>query len=444
MKNPKSEVPGTLPRSGFACRNPNQVRSPESATQWRSRTPSRKRLWSLLLALPILSGILHLRAQTATWMEITSAMSPAFAHHDMTYDSLRHRLIVAGRTAPWLDEFVAWAGAADGTWTQLPAPIPPPPGDDVEVAYDSHRDRVVLYTTATNKVWEFDGTNWMVITAATTPIQCADGAQMQYDPVRRKTVLIGANGWPGPNEETASETWLWDGTDWTLAASTSTSPTNGAGGGLAFDAAHGEMVLLTMNTMQTWTFDGTNWTKRTPATTPSPEVWAFDMAFHPPSGLVIFYGGEHIVGVDPWSTTYPTNTWAWDGNDWRKLEPPSTPPANIDYAFAHFPERGGLVMHGGWGDPDWNPRADVWLLALQTASQPTIRFTDLRVVTTNLSLVSTGQVQTGAVQILQASTNLVITNAWANVQTNPAPAATNAWLVPRQGDQRFFRILERP
>ena len=34
--------------------------------------------------------------------------------------------------------------------------------------------------------------------------------------------------------------------------------------------------------------------------------------------------------------------------------------------------------------------------------------------------------------------------AWANVLTNLVPADTNVWLVPREGDRRFFRITERP
>jgi hypothetical protein len=74
----------------------------------------------------------------------------------------------------------------------------------------------------------------------------------------------------------------------------------------------------------------------------------------------------------------------------------------------------------------------------------TIRFTNLRLLGADLSLTSTGRVQTGATQVLQVSTNLALTNAWANAQTNPAPASTNTWLVPRQGDREVFRILERP
>ncbi len=398
----------------------------------------------LLLAVLSAASSLNLHAQTATWTEITHSTSPAFAHHDMTYDGARHRLIVAGRTSIMQNPFAIYAGAGDGSWRQLPSPSPALPGrEDIELAYDSHRDRVVLYTTATNLVWEFDGTNWSVITAATTPVQCTDGAQMQYDPLRRKTVLIGAAGWPGV--DAPSETWLWDGTDWTLAAGTSSSPPGAAGGGLAFNAARGEMVLLTLRTMQTWTFNGTTWTKRAPATTPAPGVWVFDLAFHPPSGLVIFYGGECVNEAEPWNSTYPTNTRAWNGADWTKLAPATVPPPDIDFAFTYFPERGGLVMHGGWGPGGgWGFRTNVWLLTIESAAPPAIRLTSIQPDIATINLVSTGQVQAGAAQVLQASANLALTSAWANVQTNPAPAATNLWTVPREGPQKFFRIREQP
>jgi hypothetical protein len=641
--SPKSEI-----------QNPKPIRIPKSETPARSTDPMRNSRFAIcslnfpgLAALLAWVGGLNLDAQTATWTEITHPSSPAFAHHDMTYDSLRHRLIAAGRTFIMAQPFAIHAGAADGSWTQLPAPSPALPGyQDIELAYDSHRDVVVLYTTATNKVWEFDGTNWTVITATTTPIQCADGAQMQYDPLRRKTVLVGTTGYPGVSK--MSETWFWDGTDWTLAAGTNASPRGAAGGGMAFDAARGEMVLLTMGTMQTWTFNGTNWTERSPATVPSPGLWVFDLAYDPVSQRVVFFGGETRVSPP----TYPTNTWAWDGTNWMKIEAATGPPGVIDYALAGFPERGGLVMHGGWGPSNWNFRTNVWLLTLDSAPaclppppglvgwwpgngdatdwaganhgtpagdvafppgqvgaafaitgsgrvrfdskfpfhepgdatvafwlkapppgghecvlwtrldtadanrfninlnpggwfafdyrspggvlhlglgvlipldtwvhlvltrtgnsyavhtngvfaaslaestpdlpnavgwqisgrepwlfqggideltffnralsgeeiaalyaagragmcpQPPLRFIDIRPLGGQFSLTSIGRAPPGASQVLQASTNLALTNAWANVQTNPAPTGTNTWLVPRQGDLRFFRLWE--
>ena len=387
-----------------------------------------------------LAGFEALLAQTTTWVENTTPTSPLLAHHDMTYDSLRGRLIVAGRTSIMSQSLGVYAGGSDGSWIRLSAPSPALPGKhDIELAYDSHRDAVVLYTDATNRVWELSGTNWSVVTAATAPVQCRDGALMQYDPLRRKTVLVGT---PGPDltslpEPTSpSETWLWDGVNWAQAADTNSSPVGAAGGGMAFDAARGEMVLLTMGTMQTWTFDGTNWTRRNPATTPSPGLWVFRLAYDPLNQLSVFFCGE----TTQMPLTYPRNTWAWNGTDWKKLAPLKSPPATIDYAFAYFPERNALVLHGGWNDPNWQFRKNVWLLTIQNE----VRFTGLDLGTADISLTSTGRVQTGTRQILQTTTNLAGPAAWVNTRTNAAPTATNTWLVPRQAGQEFFRILEQP
>ena len=318
-----------------------------------------------LAALLLLAGGARVHAQTAAWTEITHPSSPAFAHHDMTYDSLRHRLVVAGRTHIMQNPFAAYAGTQDGVWTQLPAPDPPLPGrHDVELAYDAGRDVVVLYTDAGNEVWEFDGAGWNTITAATRPVQCGDGALLQYDPLRRTTVLVGCiDEFPAPGRP--SETWLWDGGDWTRAADAGASPPGAAGGGMAFDSARGEMVLLTMGAMETWTFDGTSWTQRHPGTVPSPGIWVFDMAYDPASQRVVFFGGESTG--EPLS--YPQVTWAWDGTDWQVVDVPAAPPSDIDFAMAAFPELGGVMMHGGWGPGGSGPgyRTNMWLLTMESA-----------------------------------------------------------------------------
>lgn len=139
---------------------------------------------------------------------------------------------------------------------------------------------------------------------------------------------------------------------------------------MTFDAARGEMVLLTMGTMETWTFDGAQWTRRTPATTPTPGLWVFHLAYDPENQLAVFFCGETTRSP----LTYPRNTWVWNGTDWKKLAPLRSPPPTIDYAFAYFPERHALVMHGGWIEPNWQFLKNVWLLTIQNAPGTEIRF----------------------------------------------------------------------
>lgn len=45
-----------------------------------------------------------------------------------------------------------------------------------------------------------------------------------------------------------------------------------------------------------------------------------------------------------------------------------SPQGNIDYAMEYFPPAGGIIMHGGWCDPDWSVKNEMWLLNSQSWS----------------------------------------------------------------------------
>lgn len=419
------------------------------------RLPDRLVNAPLAVALSVLgfglAGVPSGAAQVqAAWQKATDTGAPSMVHHDMTYDSARHALIVACRTGfePPGAPARVFLGQADGTWTALPS-VTLPDGSDIEIAYDSDRHVTVLYAAgesgaAERRVWELSGTTWNVIEAAAAPVQCLDGAMLQYDPVRKKTVLVGCNGYP--EEGQASETWLWDGANWTLAADTSHSPSGAVGGSMVFDAARGEMVLLTHSTMETWTFDGSTWTQRTPATAPSPGVWCSDMAFHPPTQQVVTFGGEHLVPSDPFNPTYPVDVWAWNGTNWQLLESSNPPPDTIDFGFAWFPERSAVVMHGGWGPTqEWDQRSDVWLLTLASEPAGSIRIVDIKVHPDGtVSVTTEGQAHSGKVQVLQGTRALGPAATWSDLLTNAAPADTNLWNMPTPESPHFFRILKMP
>ena len=93
--------------------------------------------------------------------------------------------------------------------------------------------------------------------------------------------------------------------------------------------------------------------------------------------------------------------------------------------MAYFPERNALVLHGGWNDPTWQFRKNVWLLTIQNE----IRLTALDLGTSNITMTSTGRVQTGARQILQTSTNLAIVQTarkGVSVQTSQRSSVESA------------------
>ncbi len=244
------------------------------------------------------------------WSPVSAADSPAMAHHSMAYDSDRQVLVLCGRVdAEDWSSFTYQTWEYNGTgWVRKPD-IPFAFMGDLEVVYDKERHVTVLYAAgyeAGLETYEYDGTSWTRKMPAHQPVATGDGALMKYDEVNKKTVLVGA-------VSGTTETWLWDGTDWTKVQGT--QPANALTGGMAFDSGKGEMVLLTTD-MQTWTFDGTSWSRKAPVLSPSPSPMGFfAMAYDPIRQTSLFFGGEQRLSEPPWGY-YPLTTWQWNGTTW--------------------------------------------------------------------------------------------------------------------------------
>ena len=128
-----------------------------------------------------------------------------------------------------------------------------------------------------------------------------------------------------------SDTWLWNGSDWVQAQSTTTPPPRSASA-FAYDDATKQVVLFggvkydsndRMN--DTWTWDGDSWTLQHPKTSPSPRSHAA-MVYDPALHSLLLFGGT-FAGIfcryesDP--EVVPcrpsTDVWAWNGSDWKQL-----------------------------------------------------------------------------------------------------------------------------
>lgn len=110
-----------------------------------------------------------------------------------------HRFVVfGGRMPPPTQTFLGdtWGWDGEG-WTELAQENPSPsPRGDVNMVYDSQRDRLVLFggTTESGAVaetWEFDGAEWLQITrlpSGQPPIN--QGGSMVYDEARKRAVMF--------------------------------------------------------------------------------------------------------------------------------------------------------------------------------------------------------------------------------------------------------------
>jgi hypothetical protein len=165
---------------------------------------------------------------------------------------------------------------------------------------------------------------------------------MMYDSARERVVLVS-----GFSDSNAPDTWEWDGSTWTLAATTGPGPRVGSA---TYDAGRGVCVISGgFNGINgdlftdTWTYDGT-WTQA--ATTGfAPRQFAGPLAYDRVAGASILFGGVSLGGgpID--------ETWLWDGQ-WHQLAPTLSPPGRGGNVAFGAPDGAGIYVAVGTTDLD--------------------------------------------------------------------------------------------
>src|SRR6202453_2046004 len=69
-----------------------------------------------------------------------------------------------------------------------------------------------------------------------------------------------------------------------------------------------------------------NWTEQSPQTSPSARI-EHAMAYDSAHGQVVLFGGFNRTG-------FPNDTWLWDGSNWTEASPQTVPPGRDDSAMA--------------------------------------------------------------------------------------------------------------
>lgn len=194
-----------------------------------------------------------------------------------------------------------------GTWNELSTTGSPTPRRNHSLAYDSVRDRVIMFggengSNLFGDIWEFDGTTWTEITAS--------GPEPRYFSnfsFVDSAVLFGGIGNSGvcPNE-----TWLWNGTAWSSAS---------------------------------------------PSSPPSQRYCAA-FANNLESSYAIYFGGRNM-------TTFLAETYKWDGSEWSQIleEGSSLPEARICHGMAYDMNDHKFIMFGGYNGTT-NGLDDTWTL----------------------------------------------------------------------------------
>jgi hypothetical protein len=300
----------------------------------------------------------------SNWVDRTSTTTPPLgrSEHALAYDSGRGRVVLFGGSDNGIKLSDTWEW--DGTnWTKRSPATSPPARTGHALAYDSARGRVVLFGGSRNPpnggilsdTWEWDGTNWTQKNPATSPPARQQHA-LAYDSARGRVVLFGGYG---SGDGLLSDTWEWDGTDWTQK-NPATSPPARYRHALAYDSARGRLVLFggvgersTFLSDASWEWDGTEWTQKNPVTKP-PGREGHALAYDRGRGRVVLFGGRGVGG----GNQFP-DTWEWDGTEWTQKNPVTNPPGRYFHALVYDSGRGRVVLFGG-KSTDGTVSSDTW------------------------------------------------------------------------------------
>ena len=252
------------------------------------------------------------------WHCVEGGGPPPRTFPSLAYDSVGKRLILFGGnrvlfgtaedTNTFLDDMWTWNGQA---WHEIHTATPPARAE-ASMAYDSDRQRMVLfggYRTVNGErsrlgdTWEWNGHQWEQKSSEGPAPR--NGAAMAYDVHRKRVVLFGGSGAP-------SETWEWDGQTWERIY---TAQTEGRfNSAMAYDAGRQTLVRFGGWTREgrvgdTWCYEGTQWTR---LTRDGPDGRNHtSMAYDSQREVIVLFGGhdgDRVFG----------DTWEWNGRAWSQ------------------------------------------------------------------------------------------------------------------------------
>ncbi|MEZ5966155.1 MAG: kelch repeat-containing protein [Planctomycetota bacterium] len=314
---------------------------------------------------------------------LRNSTGPALDRHSMAFDAARSRVVVTDGQNTW--EFdgrtwqafgtgavlspslvydterqqcvavslIAWSFLALSAWTGSAwSVIPPAPGlgtrSSHSLTFDPVRHLDVLIGgvdggATTGDWWDWDGHDWR----RTLPVHRLPARQDHA-----ATWLSGENkvlvfGGRAPNNAWLGDTWLLDAAnkDWIGVAGTGPSPRSGHA--LCMDEAAGRAVLFGGDdgaaTNDTWTFTRASGWVPVSAFVRPPARTAHAMAWYPPTGKTLVFGGSGSGGL-------MNDTWQFSASaGWSQVVTAHVPPARQGHVLLYDPVRARLVLHGGFG-----------------------------------------------------------------------------------------------
>ena len=264
------------------------------------------------------------------------------------------------------------ATAQVAPWTTLTLPANPSARERAATATDGNAlylygGQSGTATSTYANLMRFDGTTWTTVSATGTACGPRAGAVMAWDTARGKLVVFGGNGAGGTWLLFDTSTWEWDPVGGWAQKTPANVPdgrwlTGGGAyvpglgvvfpGGLAKPTPH-TTTTATYVSSETWAWDGTNWTL---LTNTGPAINNGSLVYRSATNDLIYFGGVLSGGTGSGSSTYrydvATNTWSQIVTATQPTSDVSgTTGPGLNGASAYYhPITGKVVIHGGQGN----------------------------------------------------------------------------------------------
>lgn len=221
----------------------------------------------------------------------------------------------------------------------------PGPRSEMSIAYDPERQIVLVYggvrVAQFAETWAFDGVDWSRVDRYGSS---SSKGPMAYLPLLHQVVRFDAGLW---------KTLGWNGTAWVpIATAHLPDPDSTFWGQAVYDSARAELFVYG-GSAQGWRFGGADWVLSEAVAMPAPRrgaAAAYDGIGH----RVVMFGGN-TFSLDETGA----ETWAWDGQHWRRLAPSDSPGPLVDHNLVRDSSRDVLVLFGG-ADPAGHMGTETW------------------------------------------------------------------------------------
>lgn len=276
-------------------------------------------------------------------------------HHSGVYDEARRLFLIYGGfkwdqgTTKMVGDVWGW----DGTRWQLigdtgvPKIVAP-------LAFDSKRQRTLMFNcnpdpdASDGKLCSLDGKTWQVVKDLTHLAR--EDASLAYDSKRDRLILFGGR----KADILFADTWEFDGGEW--KPTFMPGPSLRSAGAIVYDSSRAVTVLYggfrpLAALGDTWEWNGTQW-KLVSESGPGPRSWP-GLAYDSKRKRTILFGGEDEKG------RFYSDTWAWDGKVWTRIATEG-PPARIQFAMGYDSSRDRVVVFGGVNNNPQRILSDLW------------------------------------------------------------------------------------